>query len=104
MYSRVYFADMRSSMELNLIDKVGRLFLEAGLRDAMAPGDLVAAIYQEDSGRGQKCRREAFPHRRQHPLRGKRSNAVDHLQTAIENGFAYSVVNAPLIIADGSWM
>lgn len=32
---------------------------------------------------------------------GSRSNAVDHLKTAIENGFDYSVVNAPLIIADG---
>jgi len=33
--------------------------------------------------------------------KGSRSNAVDHLTTAIENGFAYSVVNAPIIISDG---
>ncbi|MCL5045951.1 MAG: DUF362 domain-containing protein, partial [Actinobacteria bacterium] len=32
---------------------------------------------------------------------GSRSNAVDHLQTAVENGFDYAVVNAPLVIADG---
>ena len=32
---------------------------------------------------------------------GTRSNAVDHLNTAILNGFAYPVVGAPLIIADG---
>jgi len=32
---------------------------------------------------------------------GSRADAVDHLQTAVENGFAYAVVNAPLIIADG---
>lgn len=32
---------------------------------------------------------------------GSRTNSVDHLETAIENGFAYSVVNAPIIIADG---
>ena len=32
---------------------------------------------------------------------GSRSNAVDHLNTAILNGFAYPVVGAPLIIADG---
>jgi len=32
---------------------------------------------------------------------GSRANAVDHLQTAIENGFDYAVVNAPLVIADG---
>jgi uncharacterized Fe-S center protein len=32
---------------------------------------------------------------------GSRTNPVDHITTAIENGFAYSVVNAPIIIADG---
>lgn len=32
---------------------------------------------------------------------GSRSNAVDHLTTAILNGFDYAVVGAPLIIADG---
>lgn len=32
---------------------------------------------------------------------GTRGNAVDHLATAIANGFAYPVVGAPLIIADG---
>ena len=32
---------------------------------------------------------------------GSRSNAVDHLITAIEHGFDYSVAGAPLIIADG---
>lgn len=32
---------------------------------------------------------------------GTRSNAVDHLETAILNGFDFSVVGVPLIIADG---
>jgi len=32
---------------------------------------------------------------------GTRAEAVNHLTTAIENGFAYAVVRAPLIIADG---
>jgi uncharacterized Fe-S center protein len=32
---------------------------------------------------------------------GTRSDSVSHLNTAIENGFAYSVVNTPIIIADG---
>jgi uncharacterized Fe-S center protein len=32
---------------------------------------------------------------------GTRSEAVSHLTTAIENGFAYAVVKAPLVIADG---
>jgi len=33
--------------------------------------------------------------------RGSREDAVTHLDTAITNGFAYSVVNTPLLIADG---
>ena len=32
---------------------------------------------------------------------GTRGNAVDHLQTALLNGFSYSALDAPLIIADG---
>ena len=32
---------------------------------------------------------------------GSRSNAVDHIETAILHGFDYSVVGAPVIIADG---
>ena len=32
---------------------------------------------------------------------GTRSESVSHLTTAIENGFAYAVVKAPLVIADG---
>ena len=32
---------------------------------------------------------------------GSRKNAVEHLLTAIENGFGYEVTGAPLIIADG---
>lgn len=32
---------------------------------------------------------------------GSRSDSVRHIQTAIENGFSYAVVNAPIIIADG---
>ena len=33
--------------------------------------------------------------------RGSRETAPAHLETAIQNGFAYAVVNAPLIVADG---
>jgi uncharacterized Fe-S center protein len=33
--------------------------------------------------------------------RGERSNAVDHLNIAVQNGFSYACVNAPILIADG---
>lgn len=32
---------------------------------------------------------------------GSRRNSVDHLETALEHGYAYATVRAPLIIADG---
>ncbi|MEW5784101.1 MAG: DUF362 domain-containing protein [Bacillota bacterium] len=32
---------------------------------------------------------------------GGRSNAVDHLETALRHGFSYATVGAPLVIADG---
>lgn len=33
--------------------------------------------------------------------KGSRHNAVEHLQTALEHGYGYATVGAPLIIADG---
>jgi len=33
---------MRASHKLNLIDKVGKLFSEAGFKEMISPGDLVA--------------------------------------------------------------
>jgi uncharacterized Fe-S center protein len=33
--------------------------------------------------------------------RGGRSNAVDHIKTAVSHGFTYPVINAPVIIGDG---
>lgn len=34
---------------------------------------------------------------------GHRGNSVDHLHCALDNGFQYGMVHAPLIIADGMW-
>ena len=33
--------------------------------------------------------------------KGRRSNSIDHIITATENGFSYSVIGAPIIIGDG---
>jgi uncharacterized protein len=42
MSSKVFFADMRAGARENLFDKIGRLMREAGLAQALVPGDLVA--------------------------------------------------------------
>lgn len=117
MEAKVYFTDMRATQKLNLIDKVGRLFLESGLNEIISPGDLVAIkLHFGEKGntgfiRPQFIRRvvEEVKKAGGKPFLtdantlyvGSRANAVDHLKTAMENGFAYSVVDAPLVIADG---
>jgi uncharacterized Fe-S center protein len=117
MASRVYFTDMRASQKFNLIEKVGRLFQDSGLNQVIAPGDLVAIKlhFGEKGNTGfirpqfirkiveevKKAGGKPFLTDANTLYVGSRSNAVDHLQTAVENGFAYAVVDAPLVIADG---
>jgi len=117
MSSKVHFTDMRATQKLNLIDKVGKLFSEAGFKEMISPGDLVAVKlhFGEKGNTGfirpqfirkivdeiKKAGGKPFLTDANTLYVGSRSNAVDHLRTAIENGFAYAVVDAPLVIADG---
>lgn len=117
MPSRVCFTDMRATQKLNLIDKLGKLFSGAGLDEVISPGDLVAIKlhFGEKGNTGyirpqfirkivdevKKAGGKPFLTDANTLYVGSRSNAVDHLKTAIENGFAYAVVDAPLVIADG---
>ncbi|MBC2721422.1 DUF362 domain-containing protein [Desulfosporosinus sp.] len=117
MNSKVYFTSMKTKRGESLLKKLEQLIHRAGLLDAIAPQDLVA-IKLHFGERGnlayvppQYLRRvvEQVKNKGGRPFLtdantlyvGSRSNAVDHLETAIENGFDYSVVGAPLVIADG---
>ncbi len=115
--SKVYFADTRASVKQNLLNKLQVLFERSGIKEVVAPKDLVAIkVHFGERGntayiRPQFVRRivDRVKNQGGNPFLtdantlyvGSRANAVDHLQTAIENGWGYSVVNAPLIIADG---
>lgn len=115
--SDVFFADMRTKQGLNLLDKVEKLFERAGFDNIISPKELVAIkVHFGERGnttyiRPQFIRRvvDRILSRGAKPFLtdantlyvGSRANAADHLKTAVENGFAYSAVNAPLIIADG---
>ncbi|MCG9968016.1 DUF362 domain-containing protein [Pelotomaculum terephthalicicum JT] len=117
MSAKVYFTDMRAGNDLSLLDKVERLFVRAGLQEIIAPEELVAIkLHFGERGntgyvRPQFVRRivdkvkelggKPFLTDANTLYKGSRANAVDHLQTAVENGFAYAVMGAPLIIADG---
>ncbi|MCF6096824.1 DUF362 domain-containing protein [Thermovorax subterraneus] len=118
MGSRVYFYNMRAKRRSqNLPSKVAKLFDAAGFDNIISPSDLVAIkihfgergntayinpvfvrqVVDKIKGKGAK----PFLTDTNTLYKGSRSNGVDHIVSAIENGFAYAVVGAPVIIADG---
>ncbi|MDH7577029.1 MAG: DUF362 domain-containing protein [Bacillota bacterium] len=117
MPAEVFYADLRAKSGENLLDKVGLLFDRAGFGSLIKPGELVAVkIHFGEKGntafiRPQYARQvvEKIKEGGGRPFLtdantlyvGSRANAVDHLETALANGFAYATVAAPLIIADG---
>jgi uncharacterized Fe-S center protein len=118
MTADVFFAGLRARGDADSRSaKVRRLFTEAGMGGCIRDRDLVA-IKLHVGERG--CDTHVSPvHVRQvvdmvraeggRPFltdtatlySGSRSNAVDHIATAISHGFDYAVVGAPVIIADG---
>lgn len=117
MAVEVFFTDMRTNRGQSLLDKFEMLLDRAGMQGIIKTGDLTAIKLHFGEKGNTAFIRPQFLRRvvdRVKDLGGKpfltdantlyvgaRANAVDHLNTAIENGFAYAVVGAPLIIADG---
>lgn len=117
MSAKVYFTNFSIKQGQSLLTKLERLVNRSGILDGILPKDLVALkIHFGERGnlayiRPQFVRRVVDQVKKKggRPFLtdantlyvGSRSNAVDHLETAIENGFDYSVVGAPLVIADG---
>ncbi|KLU60405.1 ferredoxin [Peptococcaceae bacterium CEB3] len=117
MSADVYFTNLRTKQGQSLVSKLEKLILRAGLTEGIEPKDLVAIkMHFGERGnlayvRPQYVRRVVDMVKRKggKPFLtdantlyvGSRANAVDHLETAFENGFAYSVVGAPVMIADG---
>jgi uncharacterized protein len=117
MASTVHFIDFRSSIKENILSKFNRLMNTAGMNDRMKKRDLVAVkLHFGEMGNTAFIRpvyiRQiiqsiksigAFPFLTDANTlyAGTRGDSVHHLTTAIQNGFSYSVVEAPLIIADG---
>ena len=117
MAERVYFADMRAGMRENLHTKLERLTEKAGLSNIIRNGELVAIKMHFGEKGGHAYIRPTFVRRIVDQVKnlggkpfltdsstlypGERKEAVSALTCAIENGFAYAVVNAPLIMCDG---
>lgn len=117
MSSKVYFSSARTSYGNNLTDKLKLLFEQCGAPSTIKSGDLTAIkMHWGEAGNLAyapppmiraivECIRKAggnpFLTDANTLYRGSRGNAVDNLRTAIENGFSFATVGAPVIIADG---
>lgn len=117
MPSTVYCIDFRASFRESLTSKLSRLIYKTGLSDVVAKRDLTAVkLHFGEKGNTAFIRPvfvgsvvSAVKEQGARPFlvdtntlyAGTRSDTPSHLETAVKNGFAYSVVEAPLIIADG---
>ncbi len=117
MPSKVYFADMRTDYRENLFAKIGRLLKSCNVEDRIAANDLVAVKVHFGERGNHAFVRPVFVRRIVDEIKGcggrpfltdsstlypgDRKEAVSALTNAIENGFAYAVVGAPLIMSDG---
>ena len=117
MANKVFFADLRAGHKENLFGKIGRLMKSCDLSNRIAAGDLVAIKVHFGERGNHTFIRPIFIRRVVDEIKGaggkpfltdsstlypgERKEAVSALSCAIENGFAYAVVNAPLVMCDG---
>jgi len=118
MKSAVYFASLRAhSDQESTTVKVQRLFDRAGFSDVVARDDrtaiklhfgergndgYISPVYvRQVVEKVKACGSQPFLTDTNTLYLGSRSNAVDHITTAILHGFDFAVTGAPIIIADG---
>ncbi|MDR3089605.1 MAG: DUF362 domain-containing protein [Desulfobulbaceae bacterium] len=113
----VYSMDLNVKNSKGILPRLTTLMKKAGLEDVVEKGDLTAIkLHFGELGNTAFVRPlfvrpvvEAVAKVGGKPFLtdastlyvGQRGNAVDHLNSAVYNGFGYSAVGAPLIIADG---
>lgn len=117
MKSPVFFSDLKVESKKTLLDKLDILLDRADLKGKIREKDLVAVKLHFGEKGNTAFVRPIFLRRVADRVKqyngkpfltdtntlyiGTRSEAVSHLTTAFENGFTESVVNAPVLIADG---
>ena len=115
--SKVYFTNLRTSPTSNLLDKMERLVRKAGITQIDFEQKFTAIKIHFGEPGNLAYLRPNFAARMTTLLRslgakvyltdcntlysGRRSNAVDHLQSAMENGYNPISAQCPVIIADG---
>ena len=117
MPSTVYKMDLRASYQESLLARLNQLTTSAGLSQILSPRDLVAVKLHFGEPGNVAFIRPVFVQTIVSAIRkakgrpfltdtntlyvGQRTVAPDHIVAAIKNGFSYSVVDAPIVIADG---
>lgn len=115
--SKVYFMNLRTKSNLNLLDKLERLVKKAGIQSIDFEKKFTAIKIHFGEPGNLAYIRPNYARKIVEILKslgaipfltdsntlysGKRSNAVDHLQSAMENGFNPISVGCNVIIADG---
>lgn len=115
--SIVYFTDMTTTPGMGLLQKLKIVIERAGISEIIKKDDLVAIkIHFGEYGnmayirpnylrvltdRVKELGGKPFLTDANTLYKGSRTNAFDHIQTAIVNGFTPEVTGAPLVIADG---
>ena len=115
--SKVYFTNLRTTPSSNLLDKMERLVKRAGITNIDFKNQFVAIKIHFGEPGNLAYIRPNYADRMATLLRslgakpfltdcntlysGRRSNAVDHLESAMENGFNPISAKCEVIIADG---
>ncbi|WP_243370995.1 DUF362 domain-containing protein [Geotalea sp. SG265] len=117
MKSTVFFTGMRTDSRTNLFTKIGTLLNKCRMQERIGAGNLVAVKLHFGERGNHTFIRPVFIRRIVDEIKacgglpfltdsstlypGERKEAVSALTCAVENGFAFAVVNAPLIMCDG---
>lgn len=115
--STVYFTNLRTTPNRNLLDKIEDLLNRTKVNTVIKKNDLVAIKLHFGEHGNTAYLRPLFLRAIVEKIKkldckpfltdtntlysGSRSDAVNHLNTAIQNGFGFSSVGCPLIIAGG---
>jgi uncharacterized Fe-S center protein len=115
--SDVYFASRRASFNNSMMDRLVKLIEMMKFSDTLSENDMVAIkthfgepglttflrpiFVKPFSEEIRKCKALPFLTDANTIYKGTRSNAIEHLEAALRNGFNYITTGVPVIIADG---
>ena len=117
MGSPVFFLDLKATFKENRLQRIGRLLDQVPFTRPLKKKNLVAVKIHFGEKGNTAYVKPVYVRPITDKIRawggkpfltdantlyvGTRSDSVSHLQTALENGFSFTTVGAPLVIADG---